>query len=178
MTVVRLTFDSEPLGPRFERTGEVILAAAREAAQDVADKGLEAGQEAIIRAPGNFGPRWTRGLSAKVSAASGVVTVSFTHDIPYFWVHQEGATITAKRGLMWIPLIPGTENQTFANTFFATSRAGNPILFQKRGKEIRPLRVGKKSVTIPKRFRVKEEIELVMQQFPEFYGRRLQARQR
>jgi hypothetical protein len=173
VTTVRLTFTGEQIGPKFDSQGKVIVQAALEAAQDVAEEGLAAGQEAITSARGNFGPRWPRGLRSRVTQSGGTISINFTHDIPYFWVHQEGAQINARAGgLMWIPLPGVNPNQQFANTFFQTSRKGNPILFQKVGKSIRPLRVGKESVFIPKRFRVKEEIVQVMQQFPEFWKKR------
>lgn len=80
-----------------------------------------------------------------------------------FWlvVHEEGATIRAKRArYLTIPLPAaltsrGTPRRRRArdwpNTFVQRSRRGNLIIFQKRGSRIVPLYLLKKRVRIPRR---------------------------
>jgi len=175
MTTVRMFFSGEQIGPKFEKLtrewNDRVVRATRQAAQDVADKALAAGQEDMIRSEGNFGPRWPAGLHNRIEESGGEIFISFTHDIFYFWVHQKGARIFGKP-LMWIPL-PGV-NPEERGDFFQTSRKGNLLLFQKVGGEIRPLRVAKTAVFVRKRFHVEEAIAEVMRQMPEFYARRAQ----
>jgi hypothetical protein len=152
VAVVRLTFDSKPLGERFNSTGKIVLDAARAAADDVLDEGLEAGRSNIQSAPGKFSSRWWMGLDGKVSKSGSEITVRFTHDIPYFWVHQEGATIVAKRGRA----IGGVPQLWFEDT----RRSPFHLVHVPR-------------VTIPKRFRVKEVLTATMRKYPDFYNKRL-----
>lgn len=76
--------------------------------------------------------------------------------VPYWSVFQYGKQIVPKNktGLLWIPL-PGVDRNERGD-FFQISRKGNPILFKKEGGGIRPLRVGKESVYIPKKFHLVE----------------------
>lgn len=178
MAVVRLFFSAERIGPQFERVGQAAFRAAREAADDVLAEGILAGRANIAAAPGQFGPRWVSGLFGNVTTSGGNINVNFRHEIPYFWVHQEGATIRGKP-LMWIPMIRMLPGERFTNTFFQWSRAGNLILFQKLGpKTIMPLRVAKESVFVPKRFAVVEELIKIMREYPNFYRRRFAEQQR
>ena len=175
MTTVRLYFADERIGPKFERRtkqqSKAALAAIRGAANDVAEEAVKAGRADIAGSGGKFGPRWPRGLSSKVTEGGGSIRVEMLHDIPYFMVHQKGATIKG-RPLLWIPL-PGVDPSERGD-FFARSRKGNLLLFKKVGKrDILPLRVAKKSVQIPKRFHVLEEARSVALRLPEFYRRRL-----
>jgi hypothetical protein len=73
-------------------------------------------------------------------------------------IQEYGGTITGKPWLA-IPL-PAARTaagasrgslRSFKNTFFAKSKAGNLLLFQRNGKSITPLFVMKSSVTIPAR---------------------------
>ena len=77
------------------------------------------------------------------------------------WVHEEGAVIKVKRArYLTIPLPAALTSQglpkkkkarDWRNTFVAKSKAGNLLIFQKRGKSIVPLYVLKKQVRIPRR---------------------------
>ena len=175
MVDLRLKFDSENAGPRFRRGSirhaEIVLRAARGAMEDVKRFGLNEAREDIARS-GNFGPRWTTGLKAETTETSDEIVVNFTHDIPYFMVHQRGALIRG-RPLLWIPL-PGVDPDERGD-FFGFSRRGNLLLFKKLGAgNLRPLRVAKESVRIPKRFHVIETIQDVARhQLREFYAARL-----
>jgi hypothetical protein len=76
----------------------------------------------------------------------------------YANIQETGGTVTPKR-VKWltIPLqaaltpagVPRGRARDFQNTFFAYSKAGNLILFQRQGKSIVPLFVLKKSVKVP-----------------------------
>jgi hypothetical protein len=153
VAVVRLTFETKQIGEVFTSAGQVILDAARAAADDVLDAGLEEGRDNIRSASGNFGSRWWMGLDGKVTKSGSEITVRFTHDIPYFWVHQEGATIVAKSGRS----IGGVPQMWFEDT----RRSPFHLVHVPR-------------VTIPKRFRVKEVLIDVMSRFPQFYTKRTQ----
>jgi hypothetical protein len=174
VSTVRVYFADERVGQKFKRStfrqGERVLEAIRAASQDAADEMVEQGN-ANIAGAGNFGSRWQT-LKAPVTEGGGQIAIRLTHPIPYFMVHQRGATIRGKP-LLWIPL-PGAPNfpRGRGNTFFQRSRKGNLLLFGKRGKEIFPLRVAKKSVRIPKRFRVIEIARDIARNMREFYLRR------
>jgi len=80
--------------------------------------------------------------------------------MPYADIHETGGTITPKRvNWLTIPLraaltpagVPRGRARDFENTFFAYSKAGNLILFQRKGKGAVALFLLKKSVTIPAR---------------------------
>lgn len=76
-------------------------------------------------------------------------------------VHEFGATITPKKAKYLTVPLPAALNSNgtpkkrsareWENTFVAKSKAGNLIIFQKRGSSIEPLYVLKSSVRIPAR---------------------------
>lgn len=80
--------------------------------------------------------------------------------VPYADIHEVGGVITPKN-VQWltIPLraaltpagVPRGRARDFEDTFFAYSKAGNLILFQRKGKKAVALFLLKKSVTIPAR---------------------------
>lgn len=87
----------------------------------------------------------------------------------YLKTHEYGATITPKKSkYLTIPLpaalnANGTPKKKSArdwnNTFVATSKAGNLIIFQRVGSKIVPLYVLKKSVTIKPRLGMREALQ-------------------
>jgi hypothetical protein len=89
--------------------------------------------------------------------------------IPYAKIQEEGGTITAKGGkFLCIPLPAALDGQglplkssprDWPNTFFAKSRAGNLIIFQRVGTNITPLYVLKTSVTIPPRLGMRATLD-------------------
>jgi len=79
---------------------------------------------------------------------------------PYARMQEFGGTQTPKKSqFLTIPLASARTGagasrggaRSFSNTFFAKSKAGNLLMFQKQGKKIVPLFVLKKSVSIPPR---------------------------
>lgn len=121
-----------------------------------------------------------RTLSRRTGAASKSVTnsVRITEETDYIlgriggvWylrTHENGAVIRAKRaGWLTIPLPAALDSRgvplkrrarDWANTFIMKSKKGNLLIFQKRGGTIVPLYVLKKSVRIPKRLGMREEL--------------------
>jgi hypothetical protein len=81
--------------------------------------------------------------------------------IPYARIQELGGTITAKNGkFLCIPLPAALDSnglplqsspRDWPNTFCAKSKAGNLLIFQRRGTSVVPLYVLKTSVTIPPR---------------------------
>ena len=81
--------------------------------------------------------------------------------IPYAKIQETGGTIKAKSGkFLCIPLPAALDSnglplqsspRDWPNTFCAQSKAGNLLIFQRRGTSIVPLYVLKTSVTIPPR---------------------------
>lgn len=139
----------------LDKVKERIKGALVRATDKLAENILKEGRSDISSA-GNFGPRWTSGFTSEVSGQDIERTITFRHAVPYWRVHQFGAVISGKRGLLWIPLPGHDENER--GDFFATSKKGNRLLFRREGKEIIPIRVGKESVRIPKRFHLVEII--------------------
>lgn len=113
---------------------------------------LEQGRQ-DIQSAGNFGSRWTEGLTTDIEDESDSVTLTVKHEVPYWSIFQTGKLIQG-RPLLWIPL-PGVDPSERGD-FFQTSKKGNLLLFKREGNEITPLRVGKPSVNIPKKFHLVE----------------------
>ena len=83
-----------------------------------------------------------------------------------YGIHEFGGTIAAeKAAFLTIPLPAALDSKgvplkkrarDWDDTFTRTSKAGNLLIFQRRGKEIVPLYVLKRSVTVPARLGVGE----------------------
>lgn len=170
MASLRLSFKGQSFGRRFkismDSASRKVRRAQTLAAEEALGHMLRLGRENIAQA-GNFGTRWTEGLNGEVRRDGGNIVINLRHRVPYFMVHQRGATIKGRRGLLWIPL-PGVDRSERGD-FFQRSRRGNLLLFKKEGRGIRPLRVGKESVRIPKRFRVLEIAREVAGLIKSFY---------
>lgn len=92
-------------------------------------------------------------------------------------VHEFGATIRPKKAkMLTIPLPAALDNRgipirksarDWPNTFVARSKAGNLLIFQKRGTEIVPLYVLKSSVKIPPRLGMRQTLETGIPYFVE-----------
>jgi hypothetical protein len=178
MVAVRIFLEDDQVGAKFQRGAlrahNAVVSAARAAAQNVADQILQDGREDIT-ASGRFGTRWTQGLHADVTEEGDNITIGIRHDVPYFNVFEFGAIIHGKP-LLWIPL-PGVDPDERGD-FFQTSRKGNLLLFKKSGsKEIVPLRVAKESVTIPKKFRIREIARLAAGRLGSLFSARMKDEQ-
>lgn len=97
--------------------------------------------------------RLWQSLATKVTKNGDKVTAIMGTSVPYAAAHEFGATIRpVNHRYLTIPF-PGIKGRAreYANTFFANSRAGTLILFQKTGATIRPLFSLVTSVRLPKR---------------------------
>lgn len=177
---VRVYFAGEKIGPKLQRTAvknkKKILAAERGAAKDVVKLGLK-NARADISAAGNFGSRWTKGLTAKVTEGGGNIRIAFQHTIPYWRVHQTGAIIRGKP-LLFIPFsfaadAQGVRARDYPGKLFRITRRSDGLVMLFSVADGQPKYFGKKSVKIPKRFRVLEKIRDAARQMKNFYQSRM-----
>lgn len=91
-------------------------------------------------------------FSKKKAITVGSLNVDL-RQVPYGRIHEEGGVITPKRAQNLTIPFPGIRGfvRDFSDTFVQTSKAGNRIVFQNIGNEIRPLFTLKRQVKIPKR---------------------------
>lgn len=116
--------------------------------------------------------------SVKVSGTSWENLFGSVGGNGYMAIHEYGGTIHAKRKFLTIPLpaalTPRGTSAPFArqwkNTFVARSRAGNLIVFQRRGRDVVPLYLLRASVNIPARLGLRKELD---NQIPYFLSRAL-----
>jgi len=177
MTTIRLYFDDERVGQKFERSVSRQAARVRTAARAAAfDAGEEIRRRSAIdmASAGNFGPRWTGGLNVSVTEGGGNIRIAFSHNVPYFSVFQYGKTIYGKP-LLWIPLSFATEAKgvlarNYPGGLFRVNRkdpAKAPLLLSRQTRE--PKYFGKESVTIPKKFHVIEIIRDVSKEVRTYF---------
>lgn len=161
--VIRIVYqDGDQLGRKFKnktaRFGERQIIAAQQAARMAADDMVNQGR-ADMRKAGNFkSERWQKGLQARVSYQSrSDITIRLVHAVFYWHVFQFGATIKG-RPLLWIPLdfakdAQGKSARDYPGKLFRVDRKGKaPLLMSDTG----PKYFGKESVTIPKKFHLRE----------------------
>ena len=155
MIDIKVTVEGEALAPQLaaelEKTKQRVQRALARASSKLAEGILSKGRADI---------------TAEVTGEGNVRTVTLRQAVSYWKVFQYGATIHG-RPLLWIPL-PGV-SPTERGDFFATSKKGNLLLFKKTGKEITPLRVGKESVRIPKKFHLVEIMRAEAKTFGALY---------
>jgi hypothetical protein len=176
MIEIKVTAEGGAIGPKvgaaLEQQRLRIQAAIDRATGKLANSILEKGR-ADISSAGKFGSRWTSGLTAGIAGGGNVRTVTLRQSQPHWQVFQFGAIIKAKKNLLWIPL-PGV-SPTERGDFFGTSKKGNRLLFRKDGpKQITPLRVGKESVRIPKKFHLVEIARAEAKTFGALYRREME----
>lgn len=178
---VRAYVDEKQVGALFQRSSDRLARkgrdAIRAAAQDVADEIVRTGR-IDIRNAGNFGRRWEDSLEANVdvSEGGGNVRVNVTMDIFYWRVFEYGATIHGKP-LLWIPLSfadvpPGTYARDYGPLFRVDRKNGGaPLLLSPIDRK--PKYFGKESVTIPKKFHLREIAERAVRRLPLLWRARL-----
>lgn len=98
-------------------------------------------------------------------------------DVPYAAIQEFGGTISAENGkYLCIPLpaaldssgVPlKSSSRDWPNTFVKTSKAGNLLIFQRRGTSVIPLYVLKTSVVIPPRLGMKKTLDAGLPYFVE-----------
>lgn len=177
LTTLRVYFDSDRAGPKFERSvfrqADIVRQAARTTAKETADDILALGR-ADIQSAGRFGSRWTQGLHAEVTEGGGSIRIAVTHDVPYWRVFEKGAVIHG-RPMLWIPLSFAADAQRvwardYPGGLFRVDRPGKaPLLLSRESKE--PKYFGKEFVTIPKKFHLGEITRKAARQMKELYRR-------
>lgn len=176
MTVTFKYENGDKLGPKFkfgvtrfkERATLAVQAAVRAAAADIESEG-----RANIAAGGNFkSARWQDGFHAKISFQSrSDLVIRVTHDVGYWVVFEEGRVIRGKP-LLWIPLsfaeeAQGLSARDFPGPLFRVNRAGkNPLLMTTGG---RAMYVGLESVTIPKKWHLRDIVKEIARNMNQYY---------
>jgi hypothetical protein len=164
----------EKLGTRFqsrvkkfsEKQIRAVQAAARRAATEIEDRGRE-----DIAAGGNFkSERWQEGFQAKVSYTSrSDINIRVTHSVFFWKVFEFGAKIFG-RPLLWIPLsfardVTGRARD-YPGKLFRVNRLGKaPLLMSDDG----PKYFGKESVTIPKKWHLRQIVKDVSREMKDYY---------
>lgn len=147
-----------------ERLNRAITAAVNMAASMI----LDAARNDIAGA-GNFGQRWTDGLKMQIEGAAPNMRMYMTHEISWAGIFETGGTIQGSP-LLWIPLsgtdAAGIRASAFGGGLFSAKyprHSGPPLLFSIADKS--PRYFGIEQVTIPKKFRLTEDITSVMANF-------------
>lgn len=153
-----------------EKRTVAIQATANRAKDEIEVKGRE-----NIAAGGNFSSaRWQEGLQAKVSfKARDDINIRVTHEVSYWKVFEEGATIHG-RPLLWIPMrnseaaARGVRARDFGRPLFRVDRkAGGAPLLMSDGGDVQYF--GKEQVTIPKKWNLRGVIRTVAQKMGGWY---------
>jgi hypothetical protein len=138
-----------------QRVARAVEAATSQLAENILEKGRE-----DISGAGNFGSRWTTGLTSDVGGSGNVRTVTIKQAVAYWKVFQDGAVISGKP-LLWIPMSSATEAQgvsakDFPGRLFRVERksGGVPLLMSADDKQVKY--TGHESVRIPKKFHLVE----------------------
>lgn len=176
MTTVRMYFKGERVGAKFDRATQRFGMRVR---NGVRLAGRTASREILlrsaldIRSAGNFGSRWTDSLHADVTEGGGSIRIAVWSEIPYFSIHETGGIIHG-RPLLWIPLsfagVPkGLWARDYPGGLFRVDRisGGAPLLLSITDKQ--PKYFGKESVTLPKRFHIREIIRQVAGEMKDYY---------
>lgn len=163
MTITFKYENGDKLGRKFSygvsKFREKAIKSAQAVARQCKDE-IEYRGRNDIRAGGNFGSaRWQEGFHAKLSYQSrGDMSIRITHDVPYWLVFEEGRTIYGKP-LLWIPLhfatdAWGVRARDFPGKLFRVDRKNGKAPLLHDGHE--PKYFGKESVTIPKKWHLRE----------------------
>jgi hypothetical protein len=177
MVSVRFYVDKAKVGPLFTRNNKSIpdaqRDAARKAAKDAADIIKTKGDKDITSA-GKFGSRWTSAFKVNVSEGGGNIRIEPTIEIFYWRVFEYGATINGKP-MLWIPLsfakdAQGVYARDYPGQLFRVDRknGGAPLLMAP-GKPAQAKYFGKASVTIPRKFHLRDITRDVAKGMRELY---------
>ncbi len=110
-----------------------------------------------------------RGITTLVKSAKDLNRIAGTMIVPFpISVHERGTTIRARNAqFLTIPLSAALDSRgiplrpsarSWDMTFVQRSRRGNLLIFQRRGTQIVPLYLLKKSVTLPPRLKAEESL--------------------
>lgn len=178
MAGLKFTMDGVgQLGPKLkvqakrfsERQVVAIQSSARRAKEEIETQG-----RANIAAGGNFSsPRWQEGFQARLSFQTRTdLTIRATHAVPYWHVFEHGAVIRGQP-MLWIPLtgsnaaLRGVRARDYGAPLFRVNRknGGAPLLHDGNA----PQYFGKESVTIPRKWRLRDIVRGVARQMGKFY---------
>lgn len=172
---VQIRFDGKQAGNQFQarvkKYSEQQIKATQYAANKAKDE-IERLGRANISKGGKFqSERWQAGFRATVQylSRSGII-IRATHAVKYWRVFEFGATIKGKP-MLWIPLsfasdAIGKSARDFGGKLFRVDRPGKaPLLMSDTG----PKYFGKESVTIPRKWRLRETIRTVVKRLPAYY---------
>jgi hypothetical protein len=156
------------LARNLERVRVGMTEAANQASTEILERG-----RADISGAGQFGNRWTSGLTSQITEQPKTVTITVRHAVPYWSVFQYGKTIRGKP-LLWIPLsfareAQGVRARDFPGRLFRVDRkaGGAPLLLSAADKQ--PKYHGQTEVTIPKKFHLVEICHDVAGQLGQLY---------
>lgn len=144
------------LSARMDRRMKQIHGAIMQAAESTSKLILERGR-ADISGAGQFGTRWTTGLTAPVKQEEkGGATISVRQAVNYWRVFEYGH-ITRGKPLLWIPLsfsdAVGKRAANYPGGLFRVNRkSGAPLLLSRADRK--PKFFGKAQVRIPKKFHI------------------------
>jgi hypothetical protein len=151
---------------RFEKA---FTAALNMAASMIKDQA-----KADIQNAGNFGSRYTDGLSVTVEN----MRISMSLEAPGAEIFEKGGTIQGNP-LLWIPIsgtdAVGTRARDYGGKLFSVNRksGGVPLLFSVADKQ--PKYFGTESVTIPQKFHLKDTMNSVMGNFRSIFDAAFRA---
>jgi Family of unknown function (DUF6441) len=174
------TYDGAKLGQKFaaqvNRFAANSTTAARTATQRAANEIVQQGR-ANIAASGSSA-HLQEGLNATLTAKSRTaIAIRVTHSVPYWPQFEEGRVIHGKP-LLWIPLSFAPQAQhvrarNFPGPLVQVDRPGKaPLLLTTGG---RPMYFGKTTITIKKRWNLREIVRQVTDQMNQFYKEALQG---
>ena len=181
MARIKVSFNGKQVGQQFSTRMRKIANAypqhARAALEDVREESLDRGRQNISSA-GNFGSRWTEGLRGTITKVSNDdLNLVFSHDVPYFMVHQTGRLIRGKPFLA-IPMsfaddAQGVLARNYPGGLFRVDRkaGGAPLLLSRKTGEVKYFL--KRQVYVPKRFRVIEIIRETARKFKDYFKGRI-----
>ena len=150
-----------------EKTVAATQAATQRAATEIENLGRE-----NIRAAGSS-TRLQDGFHAEATDT----TITVTHEAP-FWIEFEEGRVIRGRPLLWIPLSFATEAQgvkarDFPGLLGRVDRAGKaPLLIAPGG---RPMYFGKETITIQKKWNLRDIVRRVADQMDQFYKEALKG---
>ncbi|MDR3739019.1 MAG: hypothetical protein P4L40_08355 [Terracidiphilus sp.] len=117
--------------------------------------------------------------SVKVEGTSWGSLKGSIGGVSYLAIHETGGVMTAKQRMLTIPLPAAMQSgrappfaRQWKNTFVAKSKAGNLLIFQRRGNEIVPLYILVDSVRIPPRLGMEQTLK---QEIPYFLDKATDA---
>jgi len=167
---------SKSLGSSITRSFPVVSKEMR--------KTLEGVAKALAQRHGTDWPGGTTAKSLSKRSGRGVESILSSVEVKgskldsiegriggvgYLSIHETGGVIRARRAkYLTIPLRAALNSngtpikksaREWSNTFVATSKKGNLLIFQRKGRDIVPLYVLKKSVKIPPRLQMQKTIE-------------------